>query len=1005
MPIAFLKSAFDRLGAAERRLVYLRRTSYHKPLERLPEHQAERKSEAVRVEGLPHEVFHGLNITDDQAVESERLGIRQKLARTLNRWFAGRPAAGGGVVGEAGEQIVDERVTQKLKDICTREVSVRQEERNWVTRTARSALGFLRNVRSFVTREHADDSGQVFEDIYDRNPGIRGWFQRWVMRYDRYPAGGRPVTVNEMRYNVSRDMWNGLPAGEQAIILGHPAIRALVGIPIGPIGPQDVIRAFAARESSPQQLREIRQALRTAGVVSLGEDNNAELFPASERRPSPTLFDRLLQLKEVEADERKKLLGVTVYDATRLQNFVNGRLRQEPRIFNLVDEILIESALYPIQDNPDAQALLAYIEYKLDTDPAEDFDDPNPAPPPPRLITQQPRLRRDLEQIRAILPSTEEKPDEKEKSETQEQLENVQKLSEVIQQTYDGLKEQYAEAPSLGNRIYDARVQLYSLPPPAAGAGATVHDDARQALNNQINELENNRQKIQTNVAKLEARYRDSRQDLLATLISIEPIPATLTNLTAFNGLAAATFNDSTPQNLFGPINPPPPPPPPAPYPPPPAWARTAAPHTPSAFEIHISNGFNPNQLKGMFKEIKSHYHKAIKKTKPQKITCRQLLYMLKERDLDRAGIQNQELRRKYAFMATNLMITDVKNTAFYMATNERLSMRLGEAPGGIKMLRIFSRIKKFAASYAGSRKYLRGEDILEFTAGLNEKFSVFRDLKRDATITELRELIAEQGGIDQQTLFEFSEQLKETVVGFNMLKKEGKVNLYDRHAMQLEGLVNILNIVQQEIRCEIFFNEIRGTGGNKVEAILKKIREDEESSEKSEKALREQITGKGAEWKQLFSKRIFEKKFREQYRAARKYITDNKMNDGEAEEYLRSQGLLAADDAYATREGVREAWETTKEKSKKSYEAVKTSKVTGAVVKGGEYAVYKPLKFMAWDAPKWTLEKAWGIGTFPFRLLGALGSDLSKIGKKKEGNKEEKKDGKKDDKKAKAKK
>jgi len=213
---------------AERRLVWLRRTDYHKPLEGLAEHQAERESEAVRVEGIPHEIFHGLNITDDQAVESERLGIRQKLARQMERWFTGRRTVSGGTVGGAGEQILDERVTQKLKDICSREISVRQEQRGFWHRNIRRIGGFLQNVRGFVTREHADNVGQTFEDTYDRNTGVRGWFQRWVVRYDRYGIlGGRAVTVDEMRFNVTRDMFNGLAVADQNAIMASPIIRRI----------------------------------------------------------------------------------------------------------------------------------------------------------------------------------------------------------------------------------------------------------------------------------------------------------------------------------------------------------------------------------------------------------------------------------------------------------------------------------------------------------------------------------------------------------------------------------------------------------------------------------------------------------------------------------------------------------------------------------------------------------------------------------------------------------
>jgi hypothetical protein len=819
----------------------MRRISYEKPLQRIPEHQAERKADAVRVEHTPHEVFHGLNITDDQALEYGRLGIRENLGRDLERWNDGRPA---------GTQILDERVTQKLKDICTREVSVQQQERNWVFRNIRKAVGFLRDVRALPLREHSDDAGQVFEDIYDRNEGVRGWLQRWVLRYDRYPITGEgPVTVDRIRANLARDIWNGLTPHDRTTMATLPTARVICHAATFPLHPPAVMNALANQQTTPEQLEQLRVEAIAAGVAGLGTANWAPLFPASERRPSPTLFDRLIQMKQVEGDEKKKTANKTVYDATRLQNFLDNRLRPQTEINNLVHEILVENSLYPLENNPDAQALVAYIEFRLNRDPT--YNAGTTAVPDMRL-----QIRRDLETIRASLPSKEDKADDKEKSETQENLENIGKLSDSIQESYKNLKDQYAECPGIGQRIYDLRVQLQNTPAPTVTGTGTVNDGARQNITNQIDKAMEAQQKTLTAINKLENKYRDDATNLLATLNEIATIPTTLpfpndqASLSRYNGLGVAALHNSDPTQLFGLVQPQA------------APAGSPAPFLPyaipggSLFQTHIAStvaggaSVTQNQLSEMFKEIKNHYHKAIKKTKPEQLTCRQMLYMLKEGDLIRQRITNPELRRKYAFMATNLMITDVKNTALYESCNERLSERLG---GSILDVRFVARIKKVISAYAGSRKQMLGEDVIAITTGINEKFSVFRNLKRDSTITELRELIASNGGIGEQNLFEFAEQLKEVLVGFNMLKKEGTVHLFDKHAVQLEQLVTLLQNVQQEMHADKFFGEIRGGSGNIGHAILKKIKEDEAESGKLEKELHDQMTSPDAEWKQLF--------------------------------------------------------------------------------------------------------------------------------------------------------
>lgn len=987
----------------ENRLIFLRRTNYVKHVQSQKEYQGERASEAVRVQNIPLETHKGFVIPQDQAIAYEMLNAREDYARWMERVYPQNDSA--------ANQLVDESVTQKLKDVVAREISVEQQQTNWLWRKIRRGIGFLRDVRSYVWREHADNVGTRFEERYDRG----NWFQNWIFHYGRsvipvpgigtfFPAlRAQPVTRDEMRRNLATDTWNNIAPNEQDTVLR--VFENRTGRAPNSAVANDVITYLATEPIG--ELNTFRALALQAGVGGLGAPQATELFPAYETRPSATPYDRLLQFRSIEATERKKRLSTVVYDATRLQNFLDTGLQQHPQVNQLVYDILREHQLYPLENNAAGKALVSYLEFRIFNDPA----------------ANQQLLFNDLTAIQNGLP---EEQAQQPNAEQQQRIERSTTLSNALQESYNNMRDLYIDALPFGQRLWNTRVrlqndrtqlaqaqqqvgglnnQLLQAQNNVANANAAVQAAQYQFNNNQnpntqqalaaaqaqlqiannvlaplaaqVNQLNQQIQRaeadIQRNteketqqedainnefakVLKAENKFRENYTNLINLLnqVNNNQIPNNLANLNLLMGFQPLNMQLSQIDEIFGDTQPPANAPNNMPFqqpagspfsrmirgegiiqPPPRGQHGGPAP----------VNEVTSDQFTAALDEARRFVREG---NRPRiRLTCRQLLYALKERDFVRAGITNEELRRKYALISTNLDVVDVQNIDLYRGVNERMSSRLGST---LLSFRVLDRIRKFTLSMAGSRPYIRGEDVICFTTGINKDFDPLRALRRDSTITELRKIMAEHPEMTPDKLFAFAEQLKAVIIGFNMLKREGHVQIFDRHATELENLIHTLMIVREEMRANKFFSEVSAQDGNKAHIILNKINEDEAARNSEEEALLGMLHNQSAEYKQLFSRRIFRQKFLEKYREARKYIKDNNLTPGEAEDHLTSQDLITASREFRRSEDLKDAWSATKEGSKKTYTAV-----------------------------KWTMGKAWSMVSYPFRVIGALGSKIGK--------------------------
>jgi len=396
----------------------------------------------------------------------------------------------------------------------------------------------------------------------------------------------------------------------------------------------------------------------------------------------------------------------------------------------------------------------------------------------------------------------------------------------------------------------------------------------------------------------------------------------------------------------------------------------------PSAFMNGIQ-GLNPRQMAALNREA-SGYASDLSH---ERVSCRQLLFLLKERDLDRRGITNEEQRGSYALLATNMMIADVQNEQMFRQTNQELAERQAGTTLGMHWL---DRVRKRVTAgltggvldnFLGTRIF-KTRDLVDYIAGFDKDFAMFRGMSKDITLAELRDKIENSGGISSEKLFEFSSKLREVFMSFEMMGQEGKVEFFDDEAVDMETLIHNLLTVREELRSRKFFEEIRGQEGNKAELILRKIREDENAKNTEEKSVLEQVASKAAGWKQWFSRRVLGKEFGDKYAEARKFMKEKGIKGQEANDYLSAQGLATAAGTLATAYAAKEWTQKGKNAARWTVGSGGTglgllwNKAGSPVLK---YGVKKPLEWAVWRPAKWTAQTAGKVVAFPFVLAGSM--------------------------------
>jgi hypothetical protein len=951
--------AYRGFGIGAKGLIYARRddnlarsedlSNYVEPNQNIEEYQQEQNVHAVEVDNLPIVNMQGLFVAaNDNEVNNVLLGVREDLWANVERRYPGQTGA---------EAIIDHDINERLRKRMEREIGFERMQMPYWQRKYEAGTGFLRNIFSHVRRENSDAAGVRLENMYGANRNI-----------------------NQMRMFLANQVATGLTPAQMALISADLVVR---GIPLPPPPPPGLLarRIQQLANADDESLAGMRERFSPpAGNIFPAIPVGMMFAPRNDVVP-PTPIDRLIELARVESNSRRKTLSTYLYDHRRLHQFLDGMRNTNPAIFQQITDILEENALFPIENHPEAQALIAYLQARWQLRGPTD-------------------LATELNNIRTNLPMVDEKVEEgKEPSEQLRQWQRIEEIIKNIQQRNAKLQAGYRKSATIGARMRNVNQQIANLPPiPAKGKDYPE----RGAFRQQLITLEEERLKLYEEIVQMEGEHRSEATELNRTLFNTPgqaltwPVPA-------------PTDPTENLRNFFT-AGPPGVPPPPPPGPPPtvlglPDSTETqlfgdatyrdntgvGVPPAPSPFRTFVSNNnYSDTRLRMMEREIRVGYRDFWRQR--ERVNPRQLLYLLKTGDLTRQGITNEEKRRQMAMLSANMSIVDAQNMQMFRSTNAEHAERLGGETLGMRWL---NRTGKWLGAKLNVGGIYEARDIIDQLSGFDKDFRMFKGIPKDITLAEMRDLILRNGGLSQMKLLEFATKLKQVYEGFEMMNAEGKVELFDKDAIHMENLINLLMLVREEARSREFFAEVRGMQGNKADIILRKMRESENKARQEEKDLVGRLSDKFAEWKQLFSKNVLKDKFIEKCISARKEIKAKGMNTKQAETYLWENGLATAYNALKFGMAAKEAYDISKVAAGWSWDKLKGGanfsydKGAGAVSsvwkKGvkpaGHHIFYRPAKF-AVDKGKAAVGFAARMATAPFRIAGAFGKSIWNYGK-----------------------
>lgn len=915
-------------------------TGIIKPVAGIGEHNREQETEAVRQMNTSHETFHGFNINNAQAVGVEQLGIREDLAANMNRRIPGRGHF---------EQIVDEDVTQTLRNtVVTREIDLRRQQMPWWRRKLAEAAGSFWNVLSVLALNNKNISAVGRQQ--ERSYGINRFFQA-------------PQTTEQKRLHVAQQVWNGLTPGNRAAVSGNLILRGVPLPPAGPVNPQ--IQQMA--NADPQQLMEMRVALSTpaAPIFPPVDINNHPLFPRTRPRgfdirtqpfgADMPWIDRLIELRNIEGNSRKKRLSSTVYDYRRLQNWYDGVQIGSPAIFHQIEEILEENGLFSIKDNPEALALLSHFEERWR-----------------RLGPVQ--IAAELTAIRNQLPTVPEQ--RQEGHEPSENLRNQEKIKELyksLNDNYKVLKDSYPEAPGIGVDIFNLRSEDSAL-----ATGGVTAKDRRAELGRNLTTRGNELVTLRKKINKAETIYRDSASELLSILGASTGGIAAGSVTAAFNAFNVQNFQSSTEADIFGHTT--------TNVPPAlPTWTAPLGAGLPAvAFRDHVMratpDGFSQRQMEQMSREINETY---LPKFQPRKrLPPAELLIMLTTQDVTRAGITNPGMAYAIAYEKSNLNIAHAnpKNVQFRRSINLQLAHRLGEEVVGSRPI---ARIVKWLKAKKSGSEIFEIDEIIKYICGMDPELKIFIDIRPEITQAELRDLLDRNGCKDPKVLLKFRGMLREVSNSFETLDTEGKVKMYDALAVKLEAIHDVFEETEEQMYSEELYAKIPGMH-HKLDEILAEVTKNR-LARKGDDEIMKGLSEHSAEWKQFFSRKTLKEKTMDKIIVARLRMKKEKMVSKRRKEFLENEGLATAYDVLKYGLAAKEALDVvgavagwTGHKLKGGAETVvETGAKAGRGIWNnvlypiGKYGIYEPLKFAGWTVPKFVVYDApKAIFTAPFKLV-----------------------------------
>lgn len=874
--------------------------------------------------------FRGLNVTDDQALEAVRIGIREKHAANIERFTPGRDAA---------RQILDQRITERLRGVAKEEESVIRRNRGNIrgavlrtgglfSRKFAAGFGFFGNIRRIFSRE-TDTAGT----------GVRANY-------------GQSEQIEDRTRNVADRVMAGLDDIQRMTISNYLTTnRVPLPPPPGSLLERQTVQLC---DTDPELMKRMRQ---NHGFLH-SPTRPGPLTPSATQVPPETDLDRLIQLVEIHAEEKGSLVSPTIYNAQRLQGVLTGLRNTNQPVYNLLTTTILKpEELARLEGKPEGLALLGEIERRIQQDEDPDL------------------LEKDLKILIRNLPTVEEKEEEgTDLSPEQRRKKRVAELMKNLKSNHTELAKAYSSGRSIGMQLFNANRRDYEKSEIARTAAATPGNKNIQtgleSIQNDISKLKKLQGDLNEKVRTQEEKYTQDAQNLLRALgvfdtaipAWIGPGPDPTQEIRDFHALfsdGVAPPATTSMDDLFGNTNyvPPVAPAPPPDYVPPPA----------QAFENHIA-AFTDDHLENMDHGIQAQFTGRFQPAR--KISARSCLYLLREFEYARGGIDNEDLRLRRSIADACNLIADAKNTTLYMNVNNELAEYLGGTTLGSRTL---NRVRKYLRAKLTPSKIFEAQDVFDRITGTVPGMDVFGGMHPDMSYLAMVKYVSDNG-IKSEDAQKFLTHLSESVEGFSMANMEGSYELYDIDAPRMEKFLKYFGKIVEVSSSLSAMENLEGKEGTKAHLMLEYQEELEKQLLEADKTVLDKIRDKAAEWKQWFSNNVLKRVFKKKYEDAEKERKKQNMTRGQWDSYKKKNGLAAFAGVFGTALAAKEVADV----------AVKGAGYAGRglgfgyrkglrpVGRGAKYLFYNPAKWGVTTAGKGVVGAA-KFAAFPFVAAGSL--------------------------------
>lgn len=915
------------------------------------------EAEELKAAEQLHERIKGFYLTTpfDAKIEGERLGIRHDLEHALEHEHHKK----------AQDVIVDVRVTEQLR----KKVKEHKEHDKTAWRYVPGSAEWRKNrVREIK------DIGRVF-----KNP-LR-WFRD---DYDEHAAEieheyGDASDVNKMKKHLTEKFLS---------TLASPDLDTLWGL-MGGTPPTPAVDRIASifAQLTPLELDEFKQ-------TTLTDPRYAPFKPLVERNKD---FERFAELRQLEATEKAKVISVHIHDPHRLRQFVIDKLvgappgSDEEKILQALEGSLGEHFYNHLQGDYKKCKALARIENHFETGDKA------------KLVAWVESIKTE---VADKLPETKTEQTDKEKEQATRINESVMKLRTHA----TDLSKRYNKALPLRQRIQQLKADVDTLRATAATARNTNYSTASDRYNRALDEKVQLVQEIQA----LENDYKNAGNDFVGYLEGDLKKTVNATSLSKINEIKTEmTKSVSSSDDIFDEDS-----------------AHLGADGLPTP--KNSASPFGGDLAKHISKLAKNEGNyandlskeaKSITKTadfKP-KLTADHFLFEMNIRAVkeikDEHGHQkftDEAQIYKVARMATSFEMIDAKNVELFRAGNREIAQ--GKVKGWKGLAGVWRKSKQQIASGFFNSETFKGRDIIEHIAGLDHAFECFKDLPVDASLADIRSAIKHHGGISNENLMKFYLHLQEALKSFTV-GHHRKVEIMDRD-WPIEQVALFAEKIHAELEAREFVHKIEHPDtpedkklklDNKAAYFQKLLNEREESQKKLEAAHLEQMRRPDSDWQVSWVKSLMKGKFGEAYQQALAKGKEQGLSGKALRDFVSSEGSIPKTVLKHLMTGLalKEAYDITSKSTKwigsKLFNASKKAATVGvekggsilgaawrnlgkpaagatgrglkAVGRGalrvGKFAAWDIWKFSFWTAPKWTVQKAWNITTFPFRMVG----------------------------------